>query len=162
MRFRQGVMKARKILFIDRDGTLITEPPDEQIDSFEKFALVDGVIPALRRCVAAGYELVMVTNQDGLGTPSFPQASFDGPQNLLLQILRSQGVGFRDVLIDGSFSHEGKDTRKPGIGMDSRFRGNDGSRGVLWLFQRSHQPNTQSFGSAVAKPRLCRGDVHGC
>lgn len=110
-------MKARKILFIDRDGTLITEPPDEQIDSFEKVALVDGVIPALRRCVAAGYELVMVTNQDGLGTPSFPQASFDGPQNLLLQILRSQGVIFRDVLIDGSFAHEGKDTRKPGIGM---------------------------------------------
>ena len=110
-------MKARKILFIDRDGTLITEPPDEQIDSFEKVALVDGVIPALRRCVAAGYELVMVTNQDGLGTPSFPQASFDGPQNLLLQILRSQGIAFRDVLIDGSFAHEGKDTRKPGIGM---------------------------------------------
>ena len=110
-------MKARKILFIDRDGTLIIEPPDEQIDSFEKFALVDGVIPALRRCVAAGYELVMVTNQDGLGTPGFPQASFDGPQNLLLQILRSQGVPFRDVLIDGSFAHEGKDTRKPGIGM---------------------------------------------
>jgi len=110
-------VKARKILFIDRDGTLILEPPDEQIDSFEKFALVDGVIPALRRCVAAGYELVMVTNQDGLGTPSFPQANFDGPQKLLLQILRSQGVEFRDVLIDGSFSHQGKDTRKPGIGM---------------------------------------------
>jgi len=110
-------MKARKILFVDRDGTLIVEPPDEQIDSFEKLALVDGVIPALRRCVAAGYELVMVTNQDGLGTPSFPQANFDGPQKLLLQILRSQGIEFDDVLVDGSFAHEGKDTRKPGIGM---------------------------------------------
>jgi imidazoleglycerol-phosphate dehydratase / histidinol-phosphatase len=110
-------VKTRKILFVDRDGTLIVEPPDEQIDSFEKFALVDGVIPALRRCVAAGYELVMVTNQDGLGSPSFPQADFDGPQNLLLQILRSQGIEFRDILIDGSLPHEGKDTRKPGLGM---------------------------------------------
>lgn len=110
-------MKTRKILFVDRDGTLIVEPPDEQIDSFEKLALVDGVIPALRRCVASGYELVMVTNQDGLGSPSFPQADFDGPQNLLLQILRSQGIEFHDILIDGSLPHEGKNTRKPGLGM---------------------------------------------
>ena len=66
-------MKQRKLLFVDRDGTLIVEPPDQQIDSFEKFALVDGAIPALRRCVDAGYELVMVTNQDGLGTASFPR-----------------------------------------------------------------------------------------
>jgi len=108
---------ARKILFIDRDGTLILEPPDEQIDNFEKFALVDGVIPALNRCVASGYELVMVTNQDGLGTQSFPQQQFDGPQNLLLQILRSQGIAFREVLIDHSFAHEGRDTRKPGVGL---------------------------------------------
>jgi imidazoleglycerol-phosphate dehydratase/histidinol-phosphatase len=107
----------RKILFVDRDGTLIVEPPDQQIDSYEKFALVDGVIPALRRCVAAGYELVMVTNQDGLGTPSYPQADFDGPQNLLLRILRSQGIDFRDIVIDRSFPHESKDTRKPGVGL---------------------------------------------
>jgi imidazoleglycerol-phosphate dehydratase/histidinol-phosphatase len=107
----------RKILFVDRDGTLIVEPPDQQIDSYEKFALVDGVIPALRRCVAAGYELVMVSNQDGLGTPRYPQADFDGPQNLLLRILRSQGIVFRDIAIDRSFAHEGKDTRKPGVGL---------------------------------------------
>ncbi|HEY2396655.1 MAG TPA: bifunctional histidinol-phosphatase/imidazoleglycerol-phosphate dehydratase HisB [Rudaea sp.] len=107
----------RKILFVDRDGTLIVEPPDQQIDSYAKLALVDGVIPALRRCVAAGYELVMVTNQDGLGTPTFPQADFDGPQNLLLQILRSQGIAFRDILIDRSFAHENVDTRKPGVGL---------------------------------------------
>jgi len=110
-------MSQRKILFIDRDGTLIVEPPDQQIDRYEKLALVDGMIPALRRCVAAGYELVMVTNQDGLGTESFPQADFDGPHNLLLQILRSQGITFRDVLIDRSFAHEGRDTRKPGVGL---------------------------------------------
>ena len=109
--------RARKLLFVDRDGTLIVEPPDQQIDSYEKLALVDGVIPALRRCVAAGYELIMVTNQDGLGTASFPQAAFDGPQNLLLQILRSQGIEFRDIVIDVSFPDQGLDTRKPGTGL---------------------------------------------
>ena len=110
-------MSGRKILFVDRDGTLIVEPPDEQIDRYDKLALVDGVIPALRRCVACGYELVMVTNQDGLGSASFPQSDFDGPQNLLLQILRSQGIAFRDIVIDASLPHEGRDTRKPGIGL---------------------------------------------
>jgi imidazoleglycerol-phosphate dehydratase/histidinol-phosphatase len=110
-------MKQRKLLFIDRDGTLIVEPPDQQIDSFEKFALVDGVVPALRRCIEAGYELVMVTNQDGLGTDSFPRHTFDGPQNLLLQILASQGIAFREILIDASHAHEGRDTRKPGVGL---------------------------------------------
>jgi len=109
--------RARKLLFVDRDGTLIVEPPDQQIDSYEKLALVDGVIPALRRCVAAGYELVMVTNQDGLGTAAFPEAAFEGPQRLLLQILRSQGIGFRDIVIDASLPHEGRDTRKPGTGL---------------------------------------------
>ncbi|HKU78876.1 MAG TPA: bifunctional histidinol-phosphatase/imidazoleglycerol-phosphate dehydratase, partial [Rhodanobacteraceae bacterium] len=77
----------RKVLFLDRDGCLVVEPADEQLDSFEKFDLMPGVVAALQRCVAAGYELVMVTNQDGLGTPSFPLASFDGPQRLLLRVL---------------------------------------------------------------------------
>jgi imidazoleglycerol-phosphate dehydratase / histidinol-phosphatase len=107
----------RRLLFVDRDGTLIVEPPDQQVDAFEKFALVDGVIPALRRCLRSGYELVMVTNQDGLGTERFPQRDFDGPHDLLLQILRSQGIEFREILIDRSFEHERKDTRKPGVGM---------------------------------------------
>ncbi|MDR3385884.1 MAG: bifunctional histidinol-phosphatase/imidazoleglycerol-phosphate dehydratase HisB [Rudaea sp.] len=119
-------MNARKLLFIDRDGTLLVEPPDEQIDRYEKFALVPGVIPALRRCVAAGYELVMVTNQDGLGTASFPQVDFDGPQNLLLGILASQGIGFREVLIDPSFAHEARSTRKPGVGLVRHYLADDG------------------------------------
>jgi imidazoleglycerol-phosphate dehydratase/histidinol-phosphatase len=119
-------MSARKILFIDRDGTLILEPPDEQIDSYEKLALVDSVIPALRRCVDAGYELVMVSNQDGLGTDSFPQATFDGPHRLLLQILASQGIVFREILIDPSLPRDGRDTRKPGIGMMRHWLADDG------------------------------------
>ena len=110
-------MKQRKLLFVDRDGTLIVEPPDQQIDRFEKFALIDGAIPALRRCIEAGYELVMVSNQDGLGTDSFPRASFEGPHNLLLQILASQGVVFHEILIDESHANQSRDTRKPGVGM---------------------------------------------
>lgn len=118
-------MSARKLLFVDRDGTLIAEPPDEQIDSYEKFVLFDGVIHALQRCVAAGYELVMVSNQDGLGTASFPRDRFEGPQRLLLQILASQGITFREILIDPSLPHEAKDTRKPGVGMMRHYLSDD-------------------------------------
>lgn len=117
---------SRKILFVDRDGCLIEEPADQQIDSYEKLALLPGVIAALQRCVAAGYELVMVTNQDGLGTDSFPQASFDGPHSLLLRILASQGITFREQLIDRSFAHENLDTRKPGVGLARHWLADDG------------------------------------
>ncbi|MBS0463581.1 MAG: bifunctional histidinol-phosphatase/imidazoleglycerol-phosphate dehydratase HisB [Proteobacteria bacterium] len=115
-------MSARKILFVDRDGTLIAEPPDEQIDSFEKLRLIDGAIPALLRLREAGFEFVLVSNQDGLGTERFPQSRFDGPHRLLLQILASAGIVFVEQLIDVSFPHElamrdGVPTRKPGIGM---------------------------------------------
>ena len=117
---------SRKILFLDRDGCLIVEPPDEQIDSYDKLDLVPGVIGALQRCVAAGYELVMVSNQDGLGTPGFPEEAFRGPQQLLLRILASQGIVFREVLIDKSFAHEGLDTRKPGVGLLRPYLADDG------------------------------------
>ena len=116
----------RKILFVDRDGCLIEEPADEQIDSYEKLALLPGVIAALQRFVAAGYELVMVSNQDGLGTASFPEPQFSGPHELLLRILSSQGIVFSEVLIDRSFPHEGLDTRKPGIGMLRHYLADDG------------------------------------
>lgn len=117
---------SRKVLFVDRDGCLIVEPPDEQIDSYAKLDLLPGVIGALQRCVAAGYELVMVTNQDGLGTARFPEEAFRGPQELLLRILASQGIGFAEVLVDRSFPHEGLDTRKPGIGLLRHYLADDG------------------------------------
>ncbi|MEW9570634.1 bifunctional histidinol-phosphatase/imidazoleglycerol-phosphate dehydratase HisB [Rhodanobacter sp. Si-c] len=116
----------RRVLFVDRDGCLIEEPADEQIDSYEKLALLPGVIAALQRFVAAGYELVMVTNQDGLGTANFPEAHFSGPHELLMRILSSQGIRFREVLIDRSFPHEGLDTRKPGVGMMHAWLADDG------------------------------------
>jgi imidazoleglycerol-phosphate dehydratase / histidinol-phosphatase len=106
-----------RILFIDRDGTLIEEPADFQIDSYEKLRLVPGAIPALLALRDAGFEFVMVTNQDGLGTDSFPREQFEGPHRLLMQILESQGLGFREVLIDESFEHENRPTRKPGVGL---------------------------------------------
>ena len=118
-------MNKRKLLFVDRDGCLIEEPADQQIDSYAKLALLPGVIGALQRFVAAGYELVMVTNQDGLGTDSFPEADFSGPHELLLGILGSQGIRFREVLIDRSFPREGLDTRKPGIGLVRRYLADD-------------------------------------
>jgi imidazoleglycerol-phosphate dehydratase/histidinol-phosphatase len=106
-----------RIVFIDRDGVLLEEPADEQIDSFAKFRLVRDCIPALRQLRAAGFELVMVSNQDGLGTGSFPMADFEGPQNLLLQVLASQGIEFREVLIDPHRPEDGHPNRKPGVGM---------------------------------------------
>jgi imidazoleglycerol-phosphate dehydratase / histidinol-phosphatase len=111
-------MTTRPICFVDRDGTIIAEPDDFQVDSLAKLRLVDGVIPALLRIQDAGYDLVMVSNQDGLGTGSFPQEHFDAPHDLLMQILTSQGVRFREILIDPHPA--GPDapwTRKPGIGM---------------------------------------------
>ncbi|MGB3461203.1 bifunctional histidinol-phosphatase/imidazoleglycerol-phosphate dehydratase HisB [Rhodanobacter lindaniclasticus] len=119
-------MTTRKILFLDRDGCLIEEPADQQIDSYEKLALLPGVIAALQRFVATGHELVMVSNQDGLGTDSYPESDFRGPHELLLRILASQGIHFREVLIDRSFPHEGLDTRKPGIGMLRHYLADDG------------------------------------
>lgn len=128
-------MSATKpVLFVDRDGTLIREPADFQIDAYDKLALVDGVIPAMLRLRDAGYEFVMVTNQDGLGTDAFPQANFDGPHALMVQIFESQGIRFRDTLIDRSFPHENAPTRKPRLGLVQpllRDRGIDWARSAM-------------------------------
>jgi len=105
------------ILFVDRDGTLIEEPADFQIDAYEKIRFVKDVIPAMLKLRDAGYQFVIVTNQDGLGSEGYPRASFDGPNNLMLQIFESQGIVFRDVLIDCSWSQDNVPTRKPGIGL---------------------------------------------
>jgi len=109
--------RKRRILFIDRDGTLLVEPHDEQVDSLEKLELVPGVIPALLQLAAAGYEFVIVSNQDGLGTESFPTAHYEVPQQKMIDLLASQGIHFSAVHVDPHFEHQQAPTRKPGIGM---------------------------------------------
>lgn len=117
------------ILFVDRDGTLIEEPADFQVDAFDKLRFVDGVVPALLKLRDAGYQFVMVSNQDGLGTDAFPQADFDGPHALMLQVFESQGIVFRDVLIDRSLPADNASTRKPALGLVLPYLKD---RGVDW------------------------------
>src|SRR5215218_8268590 len=88
------VMSGARVLFIDRDGTLVEEPPDQQVDTVQKIRLLPGVIPALLDLKRAGYRFVLVSNQDGLGTASFPVVAFEEPQNFLRRLLASQGIAF--------------------------------------------------------------------
>lgn len=111
-----------KALFIDRDGTLIKEPEDEQIDSFSKLEFVEGVFGALHTISnLTDYELVMVSNQDGLGTSSFPEETFWPVHNFMLKALEGEGVRFDDILIDRTFPEENAPTRKPGTAMLGKY-----------------------------------------
>ena len=108
----------KRILFIDRDGTILREPSDEQIDSFEKFSFVPGAISALRFLRQhTDFLFVMVSNQDGLGTDSYPEDTFWPTQNLMLDILKGEGITFDAIHIDRSFPEEHLPTRKPGTAM---------------------------------------------
>lgn len=109
----------KKILFIDRDGTIIIEPPiDKQVDSLEKLEFLPGAITNLSKIAKElDYLLVMVTNQDGMGTSSFPEDTFWPAQNKMLTILEGEGITFNAIHVDKSFEHENLPTRKPGIGM---------------------------------------------
>lgn len=112
----------KRVLFIDRDGTLIEEPDDFQVDSFAKLKLLPGVITSLGRIIAeTDYELVMVSNQDGLGTRSLPEEDFYPVHNFLLDLLANEGIRFSEVCIDRSFEHENKPTRKPNTGMLTKY-----------------------------------------
>ena len=114
-----------KALFIDRDGTIIREPYDEQVDSLEKLQFVPGAISGLKALSGLGFSLVMASNQDGLGSASFPEQDFLVPQNKMLSILEGEGVHFDDLLIDNHFPEDNSPFRKPGTAMFSRYM--DGS-----------------------------------
>ena len=112
----------KKVLFIDRDGTLILEPQDEQIDSLEKLEFYPGVFNGLGRIARSGiYELVIVSNQDGLGTDRYPEENFHVPQSKIIRAFQNEGIHFSDVHIDRSFAHENRPTRKPGTGLLQKY-----------------------------------------
>ena len=114
-------MSGRRIVFVDRDGTLNEETADEQIDTLEKVRLMPGVVPALLELKAAGFAFVMVTNQDGLGTANFPADRFERAHRFILELLASQGIEFEAVCICPHYLREGCDCRKPKTGMVGEF-----------------------------------------
>ena len=115
-------MKQTRLLFIDRDGTLIQEPEDEQIDSFEKLVFTKGVFRNLAFIAQhTDYELVMVSNQDGLGTDSFPEDTFWPVHNFIIQTLESEGIHFAKQHIDRHFPEDNSPMRKPGTGMLTEY-----------------------------------------
>ncbi|MDR1743214.1 MAG: bifunctional histidinol-phosphatase/imidazoleglycerol-phosphate dehydratase HisB [Dysgonamonadaceae bacterium] len=116
----------KKVLFIDRDGTLIVEPEDEQIDSLEKLEFYPKVFQNLSRIASElEYELVMVSNQDGLGTASFPEETFWPAHNKMLKAFENEGVRFDEILIDRSFPKDNLPTRKPGTAMLTHYMKGD-------------------------------------
>lgn len=137
----------KKLLFIDRDGTLVLEPVDEQLDAFEKLRFYPGALQYLPRIARElDYELVMVTNQDGLGTPSHPEENFWPVHELILRTFESEGVHFEAVHIDRTFAREQAPTRKPGVGMLQNY------------FDREKYDLAQSFviGDRVNDVRLAQ------
>jgi imidazoleglycerol-phosphate dehydratase/histidinol-phosphatase len=114
-------MSPRRIVFLDRDGTLNEEVADEQIDSLAKIRLMPGVIPALLQLQRAGFSFVVVTNQDGLGTARFPRENFDLAQRFILDLFSSQGIEFEAVFLCPHFKHEDCECRKPKLGMIEEF-----------------------------------------
>ncbi len=112
----------KKILFIDRDGTLIEEPADEQIDAFEKLKFMRGVFRNLSFIRSKlDFEFVLVSNQDGLGTSSFPEDTFWPVHNFILQTLEGEGITFDDILIDRHFPEDNAPTRKPNTGLVEKY-----------------------------------------
>ena len=113
---------SQKILFIDRDGTIISETIDEQIDSFEKLIFLPEVYYYLNKISKQlDYQFVMVTNQDGLGTDSFPEDSFWPVQNYVINSLANEGIEFADIIIDKTFPEENAPTRKPGTALLTKY-----------------------------------------
>ena len=143
----------KKVLFIDRDGTIVIEPSEDlQLDSLEKLEFYPGVFTYLSKIAREfDFELVMVTNQDGLGTESFPEETFWPAHNKILTAFKNEGVEFREVHIDKSFPEENLDTRKPGIAMLTQYM--DGSYDLT----NSYVIGDRATDIELAKNLGCRG-----
>lgn len=122
----------KKVIFVDRDGTIIREPSDEQVDSLEKLEFVPGAISALRSMADLDYEFALVTNQDGLGTPAFPEDSFHPAHDKMLRTLAGEDFRFDEQFIDRSFPEDNAPTRKPRTGMLGKYL--DGSYDLAGSF----------------------------
>lgn len=150
-------MKPVRCLFIDRDGTLIEEPASEQIDSFEKLKFVKGIFRNLgfiRRHL--DFRFVMVSNQDGLGTASFPEATFWPVHNFLLQSLEGEGITFDDILIDRHFPQDNSPMRKPATGMLTHYIGNPS-----YDLQNSYVIGDRSTDAELARNLGCKSLILG-
>ncbi|MGB5371665.1 MAG: bifunctional histidinol-phosphatase/imidazoleglycerol-phosphate dehydratase HisB [Flavobacteriaceae bacterium] len=116
----------KRVLFIDRDGTMVREPQDEQVDAFDKIDFYPKVLTFLGKIAKElDFELVMVTNQDGLGTASHPEAAFWPVHNFILKVFENEGVVFDNVLIDKTYPHENAPTRKPGTALLTEYFSTD-------------------------------------
>lgn len=147
----------KKAIFIDRDGTILVEPADEQIDSLEKMEWVPGAISGLKALVGLGYELVIVSNQDGLGTSSFPEETYWPVQNKMLQTLEGEGVAFDDILVDRSFPEDNLPTRKPGTGMLGKYM--DGSYDLAACFVIGDRESDMQLAANLGAKGLQVGQV---
>mgnify|MGYP001263117904 CR=1 FL=1 len=117
-----NVKRMQKILFLDRDGTLVLEPHDYQVDAFDKIEFYPRVFQYLGKIVRElDFELVMVTNQDGMGTEAYPEENFWGPHNLIMKAFANEGIEFKEVIIDKTFAHENAPTRKPRTGLLTHY-----------------------------------------
>ncbi len=115
----------KKAVFVDRDGTIIVEPADEQIDSLEKLEFVPGAISGLKALSGIGFELVLASNQDGLGTSSFPEETYWPAHNKMLKTLAGEGVTFDDEIVDRTFPEDNAPTRKPGTALFGKYMNGD-------------------------------------
>ena len=142
----------KRILFLDRDGTLVLEPADEQIDSFEKLSFYPFVFSVLGKIAASmDFELVMITNQDGLGTESYPEDTFWPIQNFIIEAFENEGVVFNEILIDKTFASENSNNRKPNTGLLQKYMDGD------YDLENSYVVGDRLTDIALAKNLGCRG-----
>ena len=146
-----------RAIFVDRDGTIIEEPADEQVDSLEKLSFVPGAISGLKALTGLGFKLVMATNQDGLGTPAFPEEDFYPAHNFMLRTLKGEGVVFDDFLIDRHFPEDNSPCRKPGTGMFTEYL--DGSCDLAGSYVIGDRDSDMELARNLGAKGLKLGDL---